>query len=306
MDINNHKSDRHSILIGFTSNAIYDVLKYLFVSLLVILSAWFASPFYPKARFDVSPSEGQEPLTVTFSNSSVNARSWEWDFGDGKTDREQKSPCHIYTKSGIYNAKLTIKWFFLEGNHSQTIRVEKRQSEEKNPEPSYEYLEIPNKLKPDAFQVQDTELQHASQSTSKNILLEYNLYSYNKGTTKRTIQIEVNQATGDSKVHNGILYSLTNDECGEPFFRENIHNDVPSLLVKIVKIELDNFYLYSKPATEARMYYEVYENYLSDLYKFRDMCSGVAATEYDRNISNQKAICESIKQLKTQLINIDR
>jgi len=45
-------------------------------------------------------------LNVTnFTNSSTNAVSYEWDFGDGGTSTAA-SPSHTYTSSGIYNVKL--------------------------------------------------------------------------------------------------------------------------------------------------------------------------------------------------------
>ncbi len=43
---------------------------------------------------------------VTFTNTSENATSYAWDFGDGNTLKE-KNPTHKYTKSGNYTVKLT-------------------------------------------------------------------------------------------------------------------------------------------------------------------------------------------------------
>ena len=44
-------------------------------------------------------------LEVTFSNSSVDAESYSWDFGDGNMSAEA-SPKHTYTASGTYSVKL--------------------------------------------------------------------------------------------------------------------------------------------------------------------------------------------------------
>jgi PKD repeat protein len=44
-------------------------------------------------------------LTVTFSNVSQFATSWQWDFGDGNTSVLQ-NPTHSYTSSGVYNVCL--------------------------------------------------------------------------------------------------------------------------------------------------------------------------------------------------------
>jgi PKD repeat protein len=48
---------------------------------------------------------GVSSADVQFSNSSANAVSYLWDFGDG-TSSTLQSPSHIYTSSGIYTVKL--------------------------------------------------------------------------------------------------------------------------------------------------------------------------------------------------------
>ncbi|MBA7549747.1 hypothetical protein ES705_42242 [subsurface metagenome] len=45
-------------------------------------------------------------LTVTFSNTSENASSYLWDFGDGNTSTET-NPEHTYTNAGNYQVELT-------------------------------------------------------------------------------------------------------------------------------------------------------------------------------------------------------
>ncbi|MFN5224786.1 MAG: PKD domain-containing protein [Bacteroidota bacterium] len=47
------------------------------------------------------------PYTSTFIDSSINAVSWLWDFGDGTTSTLQ-NPSHVYTNGGSYNVSLTI------------------------------------------------------------------------------------------------------------------------------------------------------------------------------------------------------
>ena len=46
------------------------------------------------------------PLTVKFTNSSTNATTYAWDFGDGAKSTD-KEPSHDYTKAGTYTVKLT-------------------------------------------------------------------------------------------------------------------------------------------------------------------------------------------------------
>ncbi len=47
------------------------------------------------------------PVTVKFTNTSSNATTYKWDFGDGTTSTD-KDPSHEYTKAGSYTVKLTV------------------------------------------------------------------------------------------------------------------------------------------------------------------------------------------------------
>ncbi|MGZ5242791.1 MAG: PKD domain-containing protein [Bacteroidia bacterium] len=49
--------------------------------------------------------QGCGPLTVNFTNKSLNAKNYIWDFGDGSTSTD-KDPQHIYTVPGKYLVKL--------------------------------------------------------------------------------------------------------------------------------------------------------------------------------------------------------
>ena len=59
----------------------------------------------PKARFAYSV----EGLTVTFQNASVDAESYEWDFGDGSAISKEENPVHVYAEVGTYAVTLTAK-----------------------------------------------------------------------------------------------------------------------------------------------------------------------------------------------------
>jgi len=65
-------------------------------------------PSPPVADFSGSPTTGDAPLTVTFSDLSTGGvDSWAWDFGDGGTSSAQ-SLSHTYNTAGIYTVKLTV------------------------------------------------------------------------------------------------------------------------------------------------------------------------------------------------------
>jgi PKD repeat protein len=57
------------------------------------------------AGFTYSVSGSNVPLTVYFSNTSTNATSWIWNFGDGTTSTVQ-NPSHTYSTAGDYTVKL--------------------------------------------------------------------------------------------------------------------------------------------------------------------------------------------------------
>ncbi len=57
-----------------------------------------------KASFS-TPLEGCRPYNAVFTDNSVSAQSYFWDFGDGSTST-QSSPTHLYNNPGLYNVVL--------------------------------------------------------------------------------------------------------------------------------------------------------------------------------------------------------
>lgn len=63
----------------------------------------------PIANFIPSPTEGNAPLNVSFTdNSGGYVSHWSWAFGDGNTAVTNQSAWHIYTASGLYAVVLTV------------------------------------------------------------------------------------------------------------------------------------------------------------------------------------------------------
>lgn len=56
----------------------------------------------------VSDTAGCTPLPICFTNTSVNATQYNWDFGDSQTDT-LASPCHTYINTGTTNLALTAE-----------------------------------------------------------------------------------------------------------------------------------------------------------------------------------------------------
>ena len=99
------------VQIPFTSNATGDVSIMFYANTAVdayvdnakVIEA--SSVTAPTADLTSEPSTGNF-LEYTFTNTSFNASSFMWDFGDGNTSTE-KSPTHTYASTGTYNVVLT-------------------------------------------------------------------------------------------------------------------------------------------------------------------------------------------------------
>ena len=64
--------------------------------------------FPPIADFTADVTSGFLPLTVNFTDLSLDSvNTWDWDFGDGNTSNIQH-PQHIYTSAGIYTVELNV------------------------------------------------------------------------------------------------------------------------------------------------------------------------------------------------------
>jgi len=62
----------------------------------------------PAPAFSASPTSGNAPLTVEFTDLSTgNPTSWDWDFGDGDTSKEQNSS-NTYQNSGTEPITYTV------------------------------------------------------------------------------------------------------------------------------------------------------------------------------------------------------
>ena len=68
------------------------------------------TPFVPLpvAEFIGSPLYGYAPMAVTFSNQSINATNYRWNFGDTINNSSSiETPSHTYNNIGIYTVELT-------------------------------------------------------------------------------------------------------------------------------------------------------------------------------------------------------
>ena len=61
----------------------------------------------PFSDFTATPRVGTAPLVVQFTDTSVDAGSWSWDFGDGSEISHMQDPQHTYSSGGSYDVSLT-------------------------------------------------------------------------------------------------------------------------------------------------------------------------------------------------------
>jgi gliding motility-associated-like protein len=72
-------------------------------------SSFFYQTIRVKADFTADPYTGEAPLTVTFTDKSIRAVKYLWEFGDTSTSRVNNPAPHIYYKPGTYSVKLTVE-----------------------------------------------------------------------------------------------------------------------------------------------------------------------------------------------------
>ena len=63
-----------------------------------------------------------DPFSRKFTDRSIGASSWFWDFGDG-TNSAAQNPLHTYAKSGSYVVKLTVKNDSCENTANRQVQI---------------------------------------------------------------------------------------------------------------------------------------------------------------------------------------
>jgi gliding motility-associated-like protein len=72
-------------------------------------SSFFYQTIRVKADFVDDPVKGGAPLSVTFTDKSIRAVKYLWEFGDTVTSKLNNPDPHIYYKPGEYSVKLTVE-----------------------------------------------------------------------------------------------------------------------------------------------------------------------------------------------------
>jgi hypothetical protein len=82
------------------------------------LSTWHLNPVQPQSSFTFS----QNGNNVSFTNTSLNARNYEWNFGDGNT-ASTIHPSHTYLAPGVYNVQLIASLRCWPDTINQTLSI---------------------------------------------------------------------------------------------------------------------------------------------------------------------------------------
>ena len=72
----------------------------------IILSTCKKDEPAPVANFTTDKTTAMVNSSITFTNSSTNATSYTWSFGDGNSSTD-KDPVHVYTTAGTFSVTLT-------------------------------------------------------------------------------------------------------------------------------------------------------------------------------------------------------
>lgn len=82
-----------------------------------VLSKEVEKTIYPQAVFTASETMFCGEGTVSFSNFSIDADEYLWDFGDGNTSTDPE-PVHFYETAGMFTVSLSVTWSATGQNHS--------------------------------------------------------------------------------------------------------------------------------------------------------------------------------------------
>lgn len=87
------------------------------------------------ASFKTVAQPGPFPKAVKFINTTPNARSWNWDFGDGSKSNEE-NPIHVYQTEGDFKVTLTVNGDSCEKKGEGSAFTDEQKATTQSPEDS--------------------------------------------------------------------------------------------------------------------------------------------------------------------------
>lgn len=122
----------NDLTVGTNTLAFTKSTSYSYKATIATLKVRYATP--PTAQFTATPVSGIAPVTVQFTDQSLLATSWAWDFNnDGTVDSTLQNPSYTYASEGTYTVKLTatgdggsddeVKDSYIQVNSAPTVSV---------------------------------------------------------------------------------------------------------------------------------------------------------------------------------------
>ncbi len=82
--------------------------------------SWYSGTTKPLAYFHASPTSGNPPLWVWFTDMSIGGTSWWWNFGDGG-ESSARSPSYTFNNIGVFTVTQTVTGPYENDSTSITI-----------------------------------------------------------------------------------------------------------------------------------------------------------------------------------------
>ena len=139
----------------------------------------------PTAAFTFSPNEPKVGETVSFNNSSQDASTYAWDFGDGGTSTDE-NPTYVYNTAGTYTITLTASGEGGEASTSLDVTVTEEAPPSADPVADFVYSPAPAKIgEPVQFQnLSENVVSYAWEFGDGGTSTEENpVYTYNEAGT---------------------------------------------------------------------------------------------------------------------------
>lgn len=204
----------------------------------------------PVAKFSVSGGNCDAPCTVNFTNTSENANSYEWNFGDGNSSTVE-SPSHTFTSGGTYSVVLkAINADGVEKSTSQTVSINAKSSLTKTQKLTAKPWKLTGMSIDPAYDIMES-------GTAQSDWFKYYLHACEKDNILKFYENELVRAEEGSNVCDGDESGLYGDfimypEDEESYWNFNIAED---------KITVDGFEYNIVTLSETKFVYTWIERY---------------------------------------------
>ncbi len=211
--------------------------------------------FDPVPEFVMDKNEGCAPLQVQFYNSSSNAQSYVWDFGDGSTSTDT-NPSHTFIDHGTFMVKLTA------------IGYCNKQKDILKPVYVYENPQVDFEISPDTASIDQIVI-----FDNKTVGGEFYLWDFGDGET--STDISPRKAYHSAGVYDVKLVATSINGCKDSLIKENAITIISDLFVQFPTAfspNDDGINDYFKPlmnyVKEAELY--VYDRYGNVVFHTKD------------------------------------